>query len=199
MRRTRQWLVFGFSLLVVSGLVVSGCGGSSSDSPSEAQLEKAKEEGERIARESARVDDLERELRRLKRSSRHARADSSPVAAPATSTPLSEDGGGTEPLRTFHVPSGNVSCAITSSGALCTVDSIATTFRVEGGGPGRIESGSALPRGYGELANYGGTVSGGSVTCTIPEADEARGITCVDAISGHGFEASRISSRQEAF
>lgn len=29
-------------------------------------------------------------------------------------------------------------------------------------------------------------------------AEEARGVECSDSMSGHGFEASRVSSRQEA-
>jgi len=62
-----------------------------------------------------------------------------------------------------------------------------------------MESGSALPRGFGELADYGSTVSAGSITCTIPASAEPRGIACVDTGSGHGFEASSVSSRQEAY
>ncbi len=186
-------------LLMVCGLTVSGCGGSSSDSPSEAQLEKAKEEGERVAQERARVDELEKEVRSLRRSARRAKAGGPTTAAPASSAPSPESGGENELLQTFHAPSGNVSCAITSDGAFCSVASIGTTFRVEGGGVGEIESGSVLPRGFGELAAYGRTISAGSITCTVPEADEPRGITCLDASSGHGFEASRVSSRQKAY
>jgi hypothetical protein len=191
--------VIGCSLLLVGGLTVSGCGGSSSDSVSGTQLEKAKEEGERIAQERARVDDLEKEVRSLKRSARHTEANNPPAVTPAASPLPSENGSAAEPLRTFHAPSGNVSCVISSGGAFCTVNSIATTFRVEDGGAGQIESGSALPRDYGEVAEYGSTVSAGAVTCTIPAASEPRGITCVDSNSGHGFEASRISSRQDTF
>jgi len=182
--------------LLALGLTVSACGDSGSTGPSETQLEKAKEEGERAADERARVDELEEEVRNLKRSTRRSRGTGPPSAVPASTPPQQ---GESELLRSFHAPSGNVSCAISTSGAFCSVDSIATTFRVEGGGSGRVESGSALPRGFGELAGYGSTVSAGSVTCSIPAAAEPRGITCVDTGSGHGFEASRISSRQDAY
>jgi hypothetical protein len=102
-------------------------------------------------------------------------------------------------LRTFHAPSGNVSCEILSNGALCSVDSIATTFRFADGGPAQIESGAALSGGAGEFIPYGGTVSAGSVTCTVPLSNEPHGIICTDSESGHGFEASRISGRQHAY
>lgn len=179
--------------------MVAGCGDTSSDGLSEKQLEKAREEGERVAQERARVDELEEEVRNLKRSSQRSKADHAPSAVPAASTPPPEDGSDSELLRTFHAPSGNVSCAITQSGAFCTVDSIATTFRVEDGGAGQIESGSVLPRGYGELVEFGTAVNAGSITCTVPASDEPRGITCVDTGSGHGFEASRVASRQDAY
>jgi hypothetical protein len=197
-RRNLICVVSVCSLLLAVG-VVTGCGDSESENPSEAQLEKAKEEGERVAEERARVDELEKEVRNLKRSARRSKAGSAQTAVTATPEPASENGGEDELLRTFHAPSGNVSCAITSTGAFCTVASIATTFRLQNGEAGQTEAGSVLPRGSGELAGYGSTVSAGSVTCTVPEADEQRGIVCVDAISGHGFEASRVGSRQDVY
>lgn len=199
MRRIWLWFAPVVALLIVCAPVISGCGGSDSKSTSETQLEQAKEEGERVAQERARVDELEREVRNLKRSAQSSKRESSTPAAPVTSAPPSGGRNETDLLRTFHAPSGNVSCGITSTGAYCTVDSISTTFRVEDGGPGLIETGSALPRTTGELAGYGSVVSAGAITCTVPEADEPRGITCVDTSSGHGFEASRISSRQNAY
>lgn len=188
--------VSGVLLLCGLGFVLAGCGDSDADSPSAAQLEKAREEGERVAGERARVDELEEEVRGLKRAARQGKRTeesqrvSSPPPAPAPQEP--------EMLRMFYAPSGNVSCAITSTSAFCTVASIATTFRVEVGSPGEVEAGTALPRGSGEPIDFGTTVSAGSFTCTIPESDEAKGIACTDA-SGHGFEASRISARQKAY
>ncbi|HKO38703.1 MAG TPA: hypothetical protein VJU14_10085 [Solirubrobacterales bacterium] len=141
------------------------------------------------------MDELEEEVRGLKRAARQ-RTESVPQEVNAAPSP--SEGDEPELLRSFHAPSGNVSCAITSTGAFCTVASIATTFRLETGSPGKIESGAALPRGFGEFVGFGNTINAGSVTCTIPESDEPRGITCVDS-AGHGFEASRIQGRQKAY
>lgn len=176
--------------------MLSGCGDSSSDAPAEAQLEKAREEGERAGQERARVDELEEEVRGLKRAARQRTENAVPQEVNAPPPRSGDD----EPelLRSFHAPSGNVSCAITSTGAFCAVNSIATTFRLNVGSPGEIESGAALPRGFGELVGFGNTISAGSVTCTVPESNEPRGIVCVDS-AGHGFEASRVSERQKTF
>lgn len=197
MRRTRLWASSVFLLLLACGLTISACGDTESEGISETQLERAKEEGERVAHERARIDELENELRNLKRAARRSKADSPPAVVATAPDPAPESE--SELLRTFHSPSGNVSCAITSTGAFCTVVSIAATFRFEDGGSGQIDLGSALPRAFGELAGYGSTISAGSVTCTVPEADESRGIACVDVSSGHGFEASRVDSRQKAY
>ena len=186
----------GVLLLCGFGFVLSGCGDSSAEAPSAAQLEKAREEGERAARERARVDELEEEGRGLTRAARRSPARVEVREVNPTPPPPEESGPAL--LRSFHAPSGNVSCAITSTSAFCTVASIATTFRVEAGGAGEIESGTALPRGSGEPIGFGNTISAGSFTCTIPESDEPRGIVCTDA-SGHGFEASRVSSRQKTY
>lgn len=183
-------------LLCGFGGMLSGCGDSSSDAPAEAQLEKAREEGERAGQERARVDELEEEVRGLKRTARQRTGNPEPREVDASPSPPAED----EPelLRSFHAPSGNVSCAITSTGAYCAVASIATTFRLHAGSPGEIESGAALPKEFGELVGFGNTISAGSVTCTIPQSNEPKGIVCVDGL-GHGFEASRVSERQKTF
>jgi hypothetical protein len=102
-------------------------------------------------------------------------------------------------LRSFHAPSGNVSCEILSNGALCSVDSTAETFSFSDGETAREESGSTLSRSSGGLAPYGTTVSAGSVTCTIPQSNEPRVIVCADSESGHGFEACRVGSRQSVY
>jgi hypothetical protein len=158
--------VFGFALL--------GCGDSGSDTPSAAQLERAKEEGERAALERMRVEREPEPVERMERSE-------------------------TKPLQTFHTPSGNVSCAITADGAFCTVNSLATTFRIEGGGPGQVESGSALAVESGKRADYGSTISTGTISCAVPRKIEARGVTCSDVSSGHGFEASLVKARQRTY
>jgi hypothetical protein len=197
MARVRGAAVLGVVLMLVLGGGTLGCGGSESDTSSAAQLDRAKEEGERVARERARVDELEEEVRNLKQGRREGRQGAVPPTETATPSPAESSSPAL--LRSFHAPSGNVSCAITSDGAFCAVDSIATTFRIEGGQPGQIEGGTTLPRGSGELAGYGSTVSAGSITCTVPEADEPRGILCSDTASGHGFEASRVAARQDAY
>jgi hypothetical protein len=188
--------VSGVLLLCGLGLALAGCGDSDAEAPSATQLEKAREEGERVASERARVDELEEEVRGLKRAARKGGQAREPqaVSSPGPASTPEEP----ELLRTFHAPSGNVSCAITSTTAFCTVASIATTFLVEAGSAGEIESGTALPRGSGEPIGFGNTISAGSFTCTIPESDEPKGIVCTDA-SGHGFEASRVSARQKAY
>jgi predicted small lipoprotein YifL len=196
--RTRL-TVFMIAAILVAVFTLSGCGDNSSG-PSEAQLDAAKAEGERAAHEKDRIDNLQKQVRSLKHRSGHAAtaAPSEEQAAGSVSSEPSE-AGASSVLRSFHAPSGNVSCEILSDGALCSVDSIALTFTFSDGQPARIESGAALPRGAGEPAAYGTTVSAGSITCTIPRSDDPHGITCVDAASGHGFEASRVSSRQHTY
>lgn len=192
---------------VAAGLL-AGCGGSGSQSTetvSMAQLRAAKRAGEEKAREQDRVKNLQKQMRQLKHRVNHgahvhsdAAASAPPAVAPpvATSTQASEAGA---PVRTFHAPSGNVSCQILVDGASCTVESIGETFVFEAGGSARIEPTAALPRGFGELVGYGNTVGAGSIICEIPPSDVPRGITCSDSSTGHGFEASSVSSRQSAY
>lgn len=186
------------SLFAVVLVAMSGCGGSSSTDLSEAQLEAAKRQGEEVAQERDRINSLQKQVRGLKRQAKHQDA-----------TVVVEHDSGTEPvasgaststvLRTFHAPSGNVSCEIFSDGALCSVGSIATTFSFSDGDAAHIDSGASLSNDAGELAPYGSTISAGSITCTIPQSSEPRGVICTDANSGHGFEASRVSERQHAY
>jgi hypothetical protein len=100
-------------------------------------------------------------------------------------------------LRSFHAPSGNVSCEVFTSGATCTVESSGETFVLEADSPARVESAAVLSPGLGEVVEYGHTVGDGSITCEVPPSDVPRGVTCVDQSDGHGFEASRDASRQE--
>jgi hypothetical protein len=54
-------------------------------------------------------------------------------------------------------------------------------------------------RGQGDQLPFGSNVSVGSVTCQIPPETVARGISCINTSTGHGFEASRVASRQKVF
>lgn len=198
MRRVSFTAVLVTSSLAVALVALSGCGGSSSTAPSEAQLEAAKREGEEAARERGRVNNLQKQVRGLKNQVKHQGSTVVVERGSGANAVASEDIRSTV-LRTFHAPSGNVSCEILSDGALCSVDSIATTFVFSDGQEAHIESGASLPEGAGELVSYGGTVSAGSITCTVPLSSEPRGITCTDADSGHGFEASRVSTRQHVY
>lgn len=184
--------------LVVVLAALSGCGGSSSTDPSEAQLEAAKRQGEEVAQERDRINSLQKQVRGLKHQAKHRSTTVVVEPDSGTETVGSADAGSTV-LRTFHAPSGNVSCEIFSDGALCSVGSIATTFSFENGEAAHIDPGASLSHGAGELAPYGSTISAGSVTCTIPQSSDPHGIICTDADSGHGFEASRVSERQHVY
>ena len=194
--------VAGFVVAVVVCIIVglstvSGCGSSNSGGSSEQELEAAKREGEETAREKVRIGRLQQQVHHLQHEVHRqghtvVESDSGAEAAESASVASSV-------LRTFHAPSGNVSCEILSGGALCSVESTNETFSFDNGEEARIESGAALSRGAGELAPYGSTVSASSITCSIPRSDEPRGITCSDGESGHGFEASRVPDRQSAY
>jgi hypothetical protein len=188
-------LLFAMSLSLAAPLV--GCGSTSSQ-PSEAQLEAAKRQGEEAAHEKDRIDNLQKQVRTLRRQTRHGGSTVVVEHGSGTETSSSE-GGGSVVLRTFHAPSGNVSCEILSKGALCSVGSIGTTFAFSEGQAAQVESGASLSENAGELAPYGSTVSAGTVTCTVPQSSEPHGIICADSESGHGFEASRIGDRQHVY
>jgi hypothetical protein len=185
------------SILLTSLIALSGCGGSSSSGLSEAQIVAAKRQGEEAAHEKDRINSLRKQVHALQHQAKHG-GQTVVVEHTSGTTPTPQDDGSTV-LRTFHAPSGNVSCEILPDGALCTVGSIDTTFFFSGGKSAHIESGAVLSDGAGELASYGTTITEGSITCMIPQSDEPRGITCTDADSGHGFEASRVSARQHAY
>jgi hypothetical protein len=102
--------------------------------------------------------------------------------------------------RVFHAPGDNVTCEVQAEGARCSVASNNQTFVLPGNEEAsHTESGLALSTGSGSLANYGTSVSLGSVTCAIPMEREPRGIVCNDSASGHGFEASQDASRQKTY
>lgn len=200
-KRARVWHLAS-CLLLLAVVALAGCGGSSASSTttiSAAQLRAAKKTGEEKARERDRVNNLQRQLHNLKRQVKHRSAvqtGNSAPAPPSTSSPAPESNA---PVRSFHAPSGNVSCEILTDGASCTVESVGETFAFEAGEPARIEPTATLPSALGELIDYGNTVSVGSISCEVPPSDVARGITCSDATSGHGFEASRVPARQSAY
>ncbi len=194
--------VTALAAVLLAATSLAACGGSSTtdSTVSFAELHAAKRAGEEKAREQDRVRNLQKQVRSLKHQAHHRTASSSgQVGASTTITappPVVET---SEPVRAFHVPSGNVSCEILTEGASCTVESVGETFVVEAGEPGRIESATSLPRDLGEAVGYGSTVSAGTITCEIPPSDVPRGISCSDSSSGHGFEASRVPSRQSAY
>ncbi|RKQ90925.1 hypothetical protein C8N24_0740 [Solirubrobacter pauli] len=129
-------------------------------------------------------------LPRAKPKARKLSAGSTPGgAAPAA------DGGS----RTFHAPSGNVACTVSAETAACTVASLSQTFVLPASGAGFLESGTRVGRGAGQSVGYGSSVRMGSITCSVPAQNVAGGITCTNANTGHGFEASRVSSRQKLF
>jgi len=187
-------------LCLFSGLTaLDGCGGASSPpQPSAQRLESARREGEEAAQERAQIKSLQHKVRHLQREVRKGH----PAAVVVTGSSQANAAPETEAStasRIFHAPSGNVSCEVTSSGASCSVDSIDETFTLTNGEEARLETGTALPRGAGELAPYGVSIAVGSVVCSVPESNEPRGITCSNSETGHGFEASRITARQSTY
>jgi len=182
---------------IALAIALGSCGGSNSDAAEQQQLEAAREQGEEAAHEADKLADLQRQVGHLKHQVH--RQGHTVVVEKDDQTTDSTQQSAPGVLRTFHAPSGNVSCEILSNGALCSVASINETFTLNEGQPAQVEPGSALSAGSGELATYGTVVSAGSITCAIPQSSEARGITCSDSQSGHGFEASRISTRQKTY
>ncbi len=101
--------------------------------------------------------------------------------------------------RTFYVGQGNISCSVSAASAKCSVASNGITFVVEGGSRGMTEDGAILGRASGSRQAYGTSVSVGDFTCSIPPESQASGVSCRNTSSGHGFEASRVGSRQKTF
>jgi len=189
-------LLASVSALALLGFI--GCGGSGSNDASQAQIEAAKAQGEEHARETDRVDDLQQQVRHLRGQIQRADTGVAVVkggGVEATGTA----GNGFAVLRTFHTESGNVSCEILSDGARCFVAPTGTTFAFSGGSAARIETASSVAPESGELAPYGTSVSAGVITCTIPPSSSPHGVICADSASGHGFEASRVLGRQNAY
>ncbi len=180
-------------------IALTSCGGSNSSGPSEAQLEAARKQGEEVAHERDRINSLQKQVRGLKHQAKRRQSSAVVTQSDSGVEAVSSEADESAVLRAFHAPSGNVSCEILSNGALCSVDSIAATFRFEDGQAAQIQPGASLSRGTGELASYGSSISAGSITCTVPLSSEPHGVICTDGDSGHGFEASRIEERQHAY
>jgi hypothetical protein len=178
--------------------VLVSCGGSDTDSASEQQLESARREGEEAARERAQVKSLQRQVRHLQKEV-HGRQPKAVVVTGGDDGGSATESAASTASRTFHAPSGNVSCEVSSNGALCSIASSGETFVFANGEEARLESGAVLPRSAGELAPYGSTIEVGSVACSVPQSNESHGITCADGASGHGFEASRVPERQSTY
>jgi hypothetical protein len=184
---------------LASPLALSGCGSASSDSDAqavEARIARERADAAATARQAQKLADLRDEVDRLRRARRRAHTVVRTVGAATPQASDTED----SPGRVFHAPSGNVSCQADARSASCTVAAIDTTFVLPAdGGPAYVEQGAVLGRGSGELVDWGTSVSAGPVSCRIPDENEPSGITCVDTESGHGFEASRVASRQKAY
>jgi hypothetical protein len=189
-----------FTCLVV--ILIAGCGGDSSadESTVQMQIEEARREGAAAAHRRERMVELQRRVTRLERQARRSPG-TKPGATVATAprAVAQADVDDSTILRMFHAPSGNVSCALLTDGATCSVASVNKTFVLENGVTAWSEPGTHLSRGSGEYVPFGSTVSAGQVTCTVPASNEPRGIVCTDSTGNHGFEASRIESRQSTF
>jgi hypothetical protein len=130
----------------------------------------------------------------------------SPLSALPT-PPASRDAGSfrvnAEGQVTFHSPSGNITCALSSSAAQCTLDQhwplTAKQERscepaalegadLQAGLPARFLCATdVLVPGRSAALSYGRSVSHGRFTCT----SATTGMTCRDRESGHGFTISR--------
>lgn len=131
-----------------------------------------------------------------------SRSSAGEVSTAGASTGASGGSAGeaTGDARVFHTQSGNVACEVKAESARCAVASSQQTFVLpEDHGRAYTESGLALPIGSGYLAPYGTSLRVGSVTCAIPRQNEPKGIICTSNRSSHGFEASKLPSRQRIY
>jgi hypothetical protein len=136
-------------------------------------------------------------------STRTSTSAASPSPAPASSSPApasSSPAPASSSSQGFHAPSGNISCAIQSAGAECSVVSANLTFVLPpGGGAAYKTTGLSVPQGAGPVAPYGTNQSAGRITCEIPPSSRPAGITCRNVGTGHGFQASRAAGRQSVY
>lgn len=199
--RRREVVLASLVAIALTGGALVGCGGSDSDSGSEAieaRIDRERADAATDARQEQKLKDLKAEVEQL----RHERRLGKTVVQQQQRSPVPVDQAAAAPgssSRTFHAPSGNVSCRVDGSSASCSVAAIATTFVLPPSGEAYVEEGMALVRASGAQVDWGTSVTVGSITCRVPREDEPSGITCVDGDTGHGFEASRVSSRQKAY
>lgn len=183
-------------------LVLVGCGSNSSHDSATAQqlqINRAAAQAAAQAQQAQKLRDLQAQLNQLKHSKAASATKTVVEAVTVAVSPSASAVAAPSPVY-FHAPSGDVSCEIDGDGrTLCSVADSDQTFEMPSGGAAHIESGARLPRGNGPLADWGQTVSNGSVTCTVPLSDQPRGITCIDSDTGHGFQASKVPARQQAY
>jgi hypothetical protein len=124
-----------------------------------------------------------------------------------TTTPVQTDAATTAPpppapapSRTFHVPDENVSCSLQAGGARCSVAPLDLTFVLpRDRSSAYVVPGLSVPRDAGSEAAFGTRQTEGKIVCDIPLQSVPAGITCSDQATGHGFEASRVASRQKLY
>jgi hypothetical protein len=124
-----------------------------------------------------------------------------------TKTIVQTVAGSTQPVRPayaaslpFFAPGGDISCSFQHEGAQCSVVSADITFVLPAGGrPAYIQPGLSVSAYAGKEAPYASQRSDGAVSCVIPPESVPAGLTCRNDVSGHGFVASRITSRQRTF
>lgn len=178
----------------VLAAAVAGCGGSSASDQLANQIEinQAKRDAVKDAKRDMRIRDLQR---RLRNSNKGSAGSSSPASSAPTSAPTPVESSSSD-FQSFHTP--GVSCQLDTAGATCTVVSTGEDFVLNSGAPAYRDYSSSLPSGYGSPASWGSGFSAGSISCSVPQSYEAKGISCTDG-SGHGFEASRVEDRKSTY
>lgn len=186
----------------IGSAVGSGCGGENDQAAVEERVARERVDAAAQAKQEQRIKDLADEVRTLKKERKRPASTAVERQAPASPAVTSSSSSGDE-ATTFHTPSGNISCRVATTGALCTVASMETTFAIGsggGGGAAQQRPGLDLPQGSGEARSYGESVSAGAFTCALPaSSNSTRGVVCADRDTGHGFEASAKRSRQRAY
>lgn len=184
---------------VTLALALTACGDSDQGAVEE-RISRERAEAAQQAKQKAEIDRLKDELDDVKRGD--GRTTTVVREGGSSSSGMRGNGGSSSgtALRVFHSPGGRVNCAIFSDGADCSVASIGSTFVLRrGSGPARLESGLRLSAGSGSTVGWDQSVTAGTITCVVPPQSAPRGIACNDSATGHGFEASKVPSRQKTF